>query len=42
MISGDLSCLTDWLDQRYGPEAFRRRFRSPVYTGPDPGKQVSP
>ncbi|MFF4926995.1 hypothetical protein ACFY4B_41080 [Kitasatospora sp. NPDC001261] len=42
MISGDLSCLTDWLDQRHGPEAFRRRFRSPVYTGPDPGKQVSP
>ncbi|WP_158844996.1 hypothetical protein [Streptomyces sp. NRRL WC-3742] len=35
MISGDLSCLTSWLDQRHGRGAFRRMFRSPNYTGPD-------
>ncbi|MFE4971533.1 hypothetical protein ACFRAR_05370 [Kitasatospora sp. NPDC056651] len=37
MISGDLSSLTDWLNQHHGRDAFRRIFRSPTYTGPDPG-----
>ncbi|MFJ9948824.1 hypothetical protein [Kitasatospora sp. NPDC091207] len=37
MVSGDLSGLTSWLDLRHGPGAFRRTFRSPGYTGPDPG-----
>ncbi|GHF64667.1 hypothetical protein GCM10018790_48100 [Kitasatospora xanthocidica] len=36
MISGDLRPLTCWLDRRHGPGAFRRSFRSPAYTGPDP------
>jgi hypothetical protein len=36
VISGDLSGLMSWLDERHGPEAFRRTFRSPAYTGPDP------
>ncbi|GAB2704156.1 hypothetical protein [Kitasatospora kifunensis] len=38
MISGDLSGLTGWLDQQHGHGAFRRIFRSPAYTGPDPGE----
>ncbi|MEV7777076.1 hypothetical protein [Kitasatospora sp. NPDC088351] len=37
-ISGDLSGLTGWLDLRHGCGAFRRTFRSPAYTGPDPGE----
>ncbi|MFE6055967.1 hypothetical protein ACFQ6N_34920 [Kitasatospora sp. NPDC056446] len=37
MIGGDLSGLTGWLDRRLGPRAFPRIFRSPAYTGPDPG-----
>ncbi|WP_259470457.1 hypothetical protein [Streptomyces sp. 1114.5] len=36
MICGDLRPLTTWLDQRHGPETFRRTFRSPAYAGPDP------
>ncbi|MFJ9441439.1 hypothetical protein ACIRRH_06140 [Kitasatospora sp. NPDC101235] len=38
VISGDLLRLTRWLDQRHGPEAFRRTFRSPSYSGPDPNE----
>ncbi|MET8546317.1 hypothetical protein ABZW03_37695 [Kitasatospora sp. NPDC004799] len=38
VIGGDLSGLTGWLDQRHGPGAFRRIFRSPAYSGPDPGE----
>ncbi len=38
MICGDLRPLTNWLDQRHGPGAFRRTFRSPAYAGPDPGE----
>ncbi|MFJ9522536.1 hypothetical protein ACIRPK_30335 [Kitasatospora sp. NPDC101801] len=38
MISGDLSGLTGWLDHHHGRGAFRRIFRSPAYTGPDPGE----
>lgn len=38
MISGDPSALTARLDRHHGRGAFRRLFRSPAYTGPDPGK----
>lgn len=38
MVRGDLSGLTGWLDLRHGPGAFRRTFRSPAYTGADPGE----
>ncbi|MFF2953759.1 hypothetical protein ACFVVU_20755 [Kitasatospora sp. NPDC057965] len=38
MIGGDVSGLTGWLDRRYGARAFPRIFRSPAYTGPDPGE----
>ncbi|MFE7639744.1 hypothetical protein ACFU7Z_37530 [Kitasatospora sp. NPDC057518] len=36
VISGNLFGLSSWLDQRHGPEAFRRTFRSSAYSGPDP------
>ncbi|MFF7590744.1 hypothetical protein ACFZCK_24995 [Kitasatospora purpeofusca] len=38
MVGGDLGALTDWLDRHHGRDAFRRTFRSPAYTGPDPGE----
>ncbi|QMU68006.1 hypothetical protein [Streptacidiphilus sp. P02-A3a] len=38
MIAGDVRALLAWLDERHGRGAFRRIFRSPVYTGPDPGE----
>ncbi|MGY0464140.1 hypothetical protein ACW14Y_28415 [Kitasatospora sp. cg17-2] len=38
MISGDTSALTARLDRHHGRDAFRRLFRSPAYTGPDPGE----
>ncbi|MFJ2781841.1 hypothetical protein [Kitasatospora sp. NPDC087315] len=38
VITGDLAKLAGWLDQRHGSRAFPRIFRSPAYTGPDPGE----
>ncbi|HEX5567781.1 MAG TPA: hypothetical protein VFY14_12780 [Streptomyces sp.] len=37
MISGSLTALSPWLDQRHGPGAFVRLFRSAAYQGKEPG-----
>ncbi|MFJ4190418.1 hypothetical protein [Kitasatospora sp. NPDC089509] len=37
VITGNLLHLSRWLNGHHGPGAFRRTFRSPAYTGPDPG-----
>lgn len=39
MITGSLTALRSWLDNRHGPDAFATLFKSRSYTGPEPGSE---